>query len=230
MTGPSCRACGSTMGHSFVDLGETPLANSYPGADELATPDARFPLHARVCDACFLVQVVEVVSSQAIFSDYAYFSSYSASWVEHARRFSEQARDDFGLGPESLVVEVASNDGYLLRHFAQAGIPVLGVEPAANVAAVAQAAGIETVVRFFGRRIAQELVQDGKAADLLVGNNVLAHVPDLNGLTLRGFCPEYILKAIKSKITGADNKTQISCFSATYAEVPQIYSNYVYIV
>ena len=181
MTVVSCRACGSTRRHSFVDLGTSPLANSYPGADELATPDARYPLHARVCDTCFLVQVDEVVTSQAMFSDYAYFSSYSASWVEHARRFSEQARDGLGLGPESLVVEVASNDGYLLRHFADAGIPVLGVEPAANVAAVAQAAGIETLVRFFGRHTARELVHEGKAADLLIGNNVLAHVPDLNG-------------------------------------------------
>ena len=181
MTPVSCRACGEPLAHSFIDLGEIPLANSYPGADDLATPDPRYPLHARVCGSCYLVQVEEVVTSQAMFSDYAYFSSYSASWVDHARRFSEQARERFGLESESLVVEVASNDGYLLRHFVDAGIPVLGVEPAANVAAVARAAGIETEVCFFGRDTARGLADAGKAADLLVGNNVLAHVPDLNG-------------------------------------------------
>ena len=181
MTGLSCRACGAPLRHSFVDLGETPLANSYPAAADLARPDPRYPLHARVCGDCFLVQLDEVVTAQAIFSDYAYFSSYSASWVEHARLFCERARERFGLGRDSLVVEVASNDGYLLRHFAEAGVPVLGIEPAANVAAVAEAAGIETLVRFFGRDVARDLADAGKAADLIVGNNVLAHVPDLNG-------------------------------------------------
>ena len=174
-----CRACGAALRHSFADLGETPLANSYPGVADLARPDPRYPLHARVCGSCFLVQVEEVVTSQAMFGDYAYFSSYSASWVDHARRFCGQARERFELGPQSLVVEVASNDGYLLRHFAEAGIPVLGVEPAANVAAVAEAAGVPTVVRFFGRHTAHDLRAAGKSADLLVGNNVLAHVPDL---------------------------------------------------
>ena len=120
MTGLSCRACGAPLRHSFVDLGETPLANSYPAAAELARPDPRYPLHARVCGDCFLVQLDEVVTAQAIFSDYAYFSSYSASWVEQAGRFCERARERFGLGPDSLVIEVASNDGYLLRHFARA--------------------------------------------------------------------------------------------------------------
>lgn len=177
---PACRACGLPLTHSLVDLGETPLANSYPSAADLGRPDPRYPLHARVCDGCFLVQVEDVVSSREIFSDYAYFSSYSASWVEQAGRFCEQARERFGLGRDSLVVEVASNDGYLLRHFARASVPVLGIEPAANVAAVAQAAGVPTEVRFFGLDTARDLAAAGHAADLLVGNNVLAHVPDLH--------------------------------------------------
>ncbi|MEE2980391.1 MAG: class I SAM-dependent methyltransferase [Pseudomonadota bacterium] len=180
MTGSTCRSCGATLNQTFVDLGETPLANSYPGAAELDRPDRRYPLHARVCQDCFLVQVDAVVPSEEIFSDYAYFSSYSESWVDHARRFTEIARRRFALDSQSLVVEVASNDGYLLRHFVDAGVPVLGVEPAANVAVVAEAAGVPTAVRFFGRETAADLVADGKAADLVVGNNVLAHVPDLN--------------------------------------------------
>ena len=180
MTGSTCRSCGAALSQTFVDLGETPLANSYPGAADLDRPDRCYPLHARVCDGCFLVQVDAVVPSEAIFSDYAYFSSYSESWVAHARRFTEMARQRFSLGRDSLVVEVASNDGYLLRHFVDGGIPVLGVEPAANVAAVAEAAGVPTEVRFFGRETATDLVADRKAADLVVGNNVLAHVPDLN--------------------------------------------------
>ena len=176
----SCRGCGTTLSQTFVDLGEMPLANSYPTAADLDQPDRRYPLHARVCHDCFLVQVDAVVPSADIFSDYAYFSSYSQSWVAHARRFASMARERFALGGESLVVEVASNDGYLLRHFVDDGVPVLGVEPAANVAAVAEAAGVPTMVRFFGRETADNLVADGKAADLVVGNNVLAHVPDLN--------------------------------------------------
>ena len=176
----SCRGCGTTLSQTFVDLGEMPLANSYPTAADLDQPDRRYLLHARVCHDCFLVQVDAVVPSADIFSDYAYFSSYSQSWVAHARRFASMARERFALGGESLVVEVASNDGYLLRHFVDDGVPVLGVEPAANVAAVAEAAGVPTMVRFFGRETADNLVADGKAADLVVGNNVLAHVPDLN--------------------------------------------------
>ncbi len=196
MTGSTCRSCGATLNQTFVDLGETPLANSYPGAAELDRPDRRYPLHARVCQDCFLVQVDAVVPSEEIFSDYAYFSSYSESWVDHARRFTEIARRRFALDGQSLVVEVASNDGYLLRHFVEAGVPVLGVEPAANVAVVAEAAGVPTAVRFFGRKTAAVLVADGKAADLVVGNNVLAHVPDLNDFVADAdFSParEYVL-------------------------------------
>ncbi len=177
---PACRACGAPLACTFVDLGETPLANAYLEEADLAKPEPRYPLHARVCGACFLVQIDAAVPPEEIFSDYAYFSSYSESWVAHARRFCAAARDRFGLGPESLVVEVASNDGYLLRHFVATGVPVLGIEPAANVARVAEAAGVPTLTRFFGLEIAHELAAAGRSADLLVGNNVLAHVPDLN--------------------------------------------------
>ncbi len=180
MTEQSCRFCGAPLTRTFADLGHTPLANSYVPLDAADQPDPRFPLHARVCDACLLVQVEDVTTPESIFSEYAYFSSYAASWVEHARRFTEMARQRFGLGPDSLVVEVASNDGYLLRHFKDAGVPVLGIEPAANVAEAATALGIPVEVRFFGLETARDLAARGRTADLLVGNNVLAHVPDLN--------------------------------------------------
>jgi SAM-dependent methyltransferase len=176
----ACRSCGAELEHTFVDLGATPLANSYLTAADLAKPEPRYPLHARVCESCFLVQVESVVPAEEIFGDYAYFSSYAESWVEHARRFARAAVARFGLDRNSLVVEVASNDGYLLKHFVGAGIPVLGVEPAANVAEAAVAAGVPTEVRFFGEAFARELAGRRGAADLLVGNNVLAHVPDLN--------------------------------------------------
>ena len=175
----ACRFCRAPLTRSFVDLGMTPLANSYLEKDEVTGEEHRYPLHARVCDDCLLVQVEAVVPPEAIFSDYAYFSSYSDSWVEHARRFAHEAVDRLGLGPDSLVVEVASNDGYLLRHFRDLDVPVLGIEPAANVAAVAREAGIPTDVRFFGAGVARELADRGSQADLVVANNVLAHVPDL---------------------------------------------------
>jgi SAM-dependent methyltransferase len=177
---PTCRLCGAALSLSLVDLGEMPLANRLLTEDELARPELRYPLHARVCTSCFLVQVESVVPPQEIFGDYSYFSSYSSSWVEHARRFAHAAAERFGLDGRSHVIEVASNDGYLLRHFVALGIPCLGVEPAANVAAVAREAGVPTEARFFGTATAADLVAHGLAADLLVANNVLAHVPDLN--------------------------------------------------
>jgi SAM-dependent methyltransferase len=177
---PACRFCGAPLKHDFVDLGSTPLANSYVTAEEIAQGlDKSFPLHARVCDACFLVQVDAPVSSEAIFSDYAYFSSYSDSWVAHARRYADAMIERFGLGPQSLVIEVASNDGYLLQHFMARGVPVLGVEPAANVAEAARARGVPTEVAFFGKDTARRLAARGVAADLTAANNVLAHVPDI---------------------------------------------------
>jgi SAM-dependent methyltransferase len=179
-TPPRCRFCGAPLTASFVDLGETPLANSYVDeADVAAGRDRRYPLRARVCGECFLVQADAPVRAEAIFSDYAYFSSFSASWVEHARRYAEATIARFGLTAQSLVVEIASNDGYLLQHFIAAGIPVLGVEPAANVAATAIAKGVPTEVAFFDRPTAEQLSRRGVAADLVAANNVLAHVPDI---------------------------------------------------
>jgi SAM-dependent methyltransferase len=176
----ACRFCGAAPLESFLDLGSTPLANSYLTKEQLAQPEPRYPLQARLCPRCLLVQVPAVVPAEAIFGDYAYFSSYAASWVEHAARYAAMARARFALGPQSQVVEVASNDGYLLRHFVETGISVLGIEPAANVAAAAIQIGVPTEVAFFGRATAERLLQRGFAADLLAANNVLAHVPDIN--------------------------------------------------
>jgi len=175
----SCRFCAAPLERVVADLGASPLANSYLEPAALLASERFFPLTVHVCERCWLCQLPEAAKPAEIFSDYAYFSSYSTSWVEHARRYTETMIERFGLGPEHLVVEVASNDGYLLRHFRERGVPVLGVEPAANVAAAARELGIETEVRFFGLATARELAAK-RPADLLLGNNVLAHVPDLN--------------------------------------------------
>ena len=177
---PTCRFCGSALQHTFVDLGMSPLCESYVPADRVTAMEAFYPLHAKVCAGCLLVQLEEFVTADAIFSEYAYFSSYSDSWVAHARDYVAMAVQRFGLDTNSLVVELASNDGYLLQHVVERGIPALGVEPAANVARVARERGIETEVEFFGRELASRLVAKGRVADLLVANNVMAHVPDLN--------------------------------------------------
>jgi SAM-dependent methyltransferase len=165
---------------SFIDLGMSPLCESYVPADRLNAMEPFYPLHASICCECLLVQLGQYVTPADIFSEYAYFSSYSDSWVEHARRYVEQMIERFAIDSDTRVVEIASNDGYLLQHFVRRGVPVLGVEPAANVAKVAIAKGIPTEVRFFGRACAEELRQRNGGADLLIGNNVLAHVPDLN--------------------------------------------------
>lgn len=180
---PACRFCRSPLTHTLVDLGLQPLANSNLTAAELAAGTERtYPLHARVCASCFLVQVDDPVAADEIFdSGYAYFSSYSASWVEHARRYSEAMIARFGLGPDSLVVEVASNDGYLLQHFKAAGVPVLGIEPTANTAQAAIDKGVPTEVMFFNGETGRELAARGVRADLMAANNVLAHVPDIGG-------------------------------------------------
>ncbi len=175
-----CRFCSATLVHSFADLGNTPLANSFVDNDRLSRPDPVYPLHARVCGECFLVQVADAVPAEEIFSDYAYFSSYAASWVEHARRYANAMIARFALNSASKVVEVASNDGYLLRHFVAAQIPVLGIEPAGNVAQAARQLNVPTEVAFFGAATAQTLLAQGHGADLMVANNVLAHVPDIN--------------------------------------------------
>ena len=177
---PRCIFCGQPLRHTLVDLGMSPLCESYISADQANQMEPFYPLHVRVCDNCLLAQVEEYVSAEKIFSEYAYFSSYSDSWVAHAKRYCDEMTERFDLDESSLVVEVASNDGYLLQHFVAAKIPILGIEPAANVAAVAVQKGIPTLVQFFGVKTARELVAQGRRADLLLGNNVLAQVPDLN--------------------------------------------------
>jgi SAM-dependent methyltransferase len=178
-----CRLCGAGLEHGFVDLGMSPLCESILAADQLDAMEPYFPLRVLVCGQCFLVQLGEYVTPEHIFREYAYFSSYSTSWVAHARAYCEMIAPRLGLGPDSLVVELASNDGYLLQHMLPLGIPVLGIEPAANVARVAQGKGISTRVEFFGTALAEALVAEGRRADLIVGNNVLAQVPDLNDFT-----------------------------------------------
>ena len=177
-----CRLCGAALTTSLVDLGTTPLANAFVTPRQVADGLDRFwPLHAFVCDECLLVQLDTVVPPESIFRDYVYFSSVSADWVAHARRYAEAMIPRFGLGRDSLVLELASNDGYLLRHFMARGVPVLGVEPSANVAAAARAEGVPTEVAFFSRDTARVLAARGIRADLLAANNVLAHVPDIAG-------------------------------------------------
>jgi 2-polyprenyl-3-methyl-5-hydroxy-6-metoxy-1,4-benzoquinol methylase len=175
-----CRFCEATLTRSFVDLGMSPLSNAYLTGEQLSCMEPFYPLRAFVCDSCFLVQLEQYETPAHLFGDYAYFSSYAESWLAHARMYVDSMIDRFGLNSTSQVVEIASNDGYLLQYFQQKDVPVLGVEPAANVAAVARAAGIPTIVKFFGVETARELASEGHNADLLIGNNVLAHVPDLN--------------------------------------------------
>lgn len=177
-----CRFCGSRLLHNFVDLGLQPPSNYYRRPEQLAQGEVFYPLHAYVCSACWLVQLEDFQSPDDLFaSDYAYFSSYSQSWLDHAYRYVQAMIPRFDLDATSQVVEIASNDGYLLQYFKEAGIPVLGIEPAANVAAVAeQERGIPTQVCFFGAKTARELAAEGLQADLIVANNVLAHVPDIN--------------------------------------------------
>jgi len=193
MTTPACRFCRAPLTQTFLDLGRQPLANSYLTPEQLAAGTERaYPLHTRVCGRCFLVQADDVVPAEAIFdAEYAYFSSYSAGWVEHARRYAVAMTERFGLGPESLVIEVASNDGYLLQHFVAMDIPVLGIEPTANTAEAARARGVRTDTVFFNEQTAQALAARGDRADLMAANNVLAHVPDINSF-VAGF--RHVLK------------------------------------
>lgn len=175
-----CRFCGDKVEHTFADLGVSPLANSYVKPERLDQMEPFYPLHVRVCARCFLVQLPQLATKEEIFEEYAYYSSYSDTWLEHCRVYADAMIKRFGLHEGSRVVELASNDGYLLQYFVQRHIPVLGVEPAANVAEVARKRGINTVVAFFGEKAARQLAQDGWSADLIAGNNVLAHVPDIN--------------------------------------------------
>ncbi len=175
-----CRFCGAPLRETFVDLGLSPLCENFIDATRLSAPESFYPLHTFLCEKCFLVQLPEHVGSAEIFEEYAYFSSYSDSWLAHAQKYVEAITERLGLGPKSSVMEIASNDGYLLQYFKAKGIPVLGIEPAKNVAAVAIEKGIPSLTSFFGCRLAQELASGGQQADLLLGNNVLAHVPDIN--------------------------------------------------
>lgn len=176
----NCRFCSTPLEHELVDLGLSPISNAFISPDEASQDEPFYPLRAFVCADCFLVQLEEFESPAEIFSDYVYFSSYSDSWLAHARQFVIGAAERFELGPDSLVIEVASNDGYLLQYFKEQNVPALGIEPASNVAEVARDAGIETIDEFFGVALAERLRDEGRVCDLLVGNNVLAHVPDIN--------------------------------------------------
>ena len=175
-----CRFCKSRLDDTMIDLGMSPLANSYISKENEDMGQMTYPLHVRVCKQCFLVQLDEFESPRDIFEDYAYFSSYSQGWLAHAKKYTEHMMEHYGIGADTRVIEIASNDGYLLQYFKEKGVPVLGIEPAANVAKIAVGKGIETVIDFFGTRLAEQLVKEEKKADLLLGNNVLAHVPDIN--------------------------------------------------
>src|SRR5947209_8849996 len=183
MTGAMCRLCAAPLTETFVDLGMSPLCESYVPAHALDGPEAFCPLHGRICPTCLLVQLPAYVPGEDIFSDYAYFSSYSDSWVAHAKRYADEMTERHRLGADSLVVEVASNDGYLLQHFVAAGIPVVGVEPAGNVAEAARAKGIRSEVCFLGAQTGAEVAQKYGRADLVAANNVYAHVPDIRDFT-----------------------------------------------
>jgi 2-polyprenyl-3-methyl-5-hydroxy-6-metoxy-1,4-benzoquinol methylase len=175
-----CRFCGAGLRRTFVDLGMSPLCETYPSSAELSRGEVYYPLHVYVCEECFLVQLEEYESAEHIFSDYPYFSSYSDSWLKHSENYCDKMIATFGLNRQSFVVEAASNDGYLLQYFVRRDVPVLGIEPARNVAKVAVEKGVPTLVEFFGAQLAQQLASEGRSADLVLGNNVLAQVPDLN--------------------------------------------------
>ena len=181
MTQPVCRHCGAPLSQTLVDLGLSPLANSYVPPERANTACPRYPLHAWVCNNCYLVQVEDAVPADAIFNaDYAYFSSFSDSWLAHAKAYTEKMIDRLGLGPDDLVIEIASNDGYLLQYFVAKGIPVLGIEPSGSVAAAAEEKGVRTLVDYFGDALAQKVAKTEKPPALIASANVLAHVPDIN--------------------------------------------------
>ena len=181
---PGCRFCGTPLRTTFVDLGSSPLCQTLVRPAELSAMERFYPLHVRVCERCFLVQLPAFVAPQEIFGEYAYFSSYASTWVEHARRYAAMMIERFRLGPKSRVMEVASNDGYLLQHFVAAGVPALGIEPAANVAKAAVERGVPTLVQFLGEATGRAIAADYGKADVVAGNNVLAHVPDLNDFVI----------------------------------------------
>lgn len=180
----NCRHCGKPLQHTFLDLGFAPPSNAYLSEAELCAPEIYFPLKLKVCDSCWLVQTEDYAKAELFFSkDYAYFSSTSSSWLEHAARYAMNMTERLGLGANSFVIEVASNDGYLLKNFLAAGIPCLGIEPTASTAAAAEQLGIPVLREFFGEALGKQLVREGRQADLIAGNNVYAHVPDINDFT-----------------------------------------------
>ena len=196
MNANTCRSCGAALGRTVFDLGLVPLANEYPASERECETEQRFPLKVRLCEQCWLLQLEEAVPPSRLFSDYAYFSSYSDTWMSHAKQFVDSSQERWQLDERSLVVEVASNDGYLLRHFVALGIPVLGIDPAENVVPTALAAGVPTEVGFFGLDLAERLAEQGVRADLVVANNVFAHVPDTNDFAAgvaRVLAPEGVL-------------------------------------
>jgi SAM-dependent methyltransferase len=182
MVGPvtGCRACGGRLTVTMADLGLQPASNAFLASLQAARDEKRYPLRAKVCEICKLVQLDYDVAPHELFGNYVYFSSYSDQWLAHAREYCSMARRRFALGAQSLVVELASNDGYLLKNFIEMGVPVLGIDPSDTVAAAAEKAGVPTLVEFFGEKLAQDLAAEGRQADLIIGNNVLAHVPRLN--------------------------------------------------
>jgi SAM-dependent methyltransferase len=182
MTGlvTACRACGGRLSVTMADLGLQPPSNAFLASMDEVRQEKRYPLRAKVCEACKLVQVDYDVAPEELFGNYVYFSSYSDEWLAHAKDYAGMALERFGLGPDSLVVELASNDGYLLRNFVERGVPVLGIDPSDTVARAAAKVGVPTLVEFFGEPLAARLASEGRRADLIIGNNVLAHVPRLN--------------------------------------------------
>ena len=177
----NCRFCQTKLINQFVDLGFSPPSNAFLTIGQLNQPEIFYPLKIMVCEKCFLVQIDEFAKHDEIFNaDYAYFSSFSSSWLAHCKAYVMMMNERFGYNTESQIIEIASNDGYLLQYFKEQGIPVLGIEPTANTAKVAQEKGIDSIVEFFGVKLAKQLASEGKTADLLLGNNVLAHVPDIN--------------------------------------------------
>ena len=185
MSLPACRHCKMPLPHVFLDLGHAPPSNAYLSPEKMNEPEVTFPLRLRVCENCWLVQTEDFTKADSLFdAEYAYFSSTSKSWLEHATRYSKEMIQRFGLGSDSHVIEVASNDGYLLKNFLAAGVPCLGVEPTASTAAAAEAIGIPVIRKFFGKALGDRLAGEGRAADLIVGNNVYAHVPDIDDFTL----------------------------------------------
>jgi SAM-dependent methyltransferase len=180
MSAPTCRFCNTLLAHTLCDLGMSPLCESILAADQINQMEPFYPLKVWVCHQCLLVQLEQYVSAEHIFTEYAYFSAFSTAWLQHARDYVAMITERLGLGATSQVIELASNDGYLLQYFVERGIPALGIEPAANVAEAARKRGVETLVKFFGRELGAELAGSGRRADLVIGNNVLAQVPDLN--------------------------------------------------